>query len=58
MFKLLEEEAKEHLKEIAQADKKKPEFEQIVQKRKPGLDYECMMTRLIVTRRRMQSCVR
>ena len=38
--KLLEEEAKEHLKEIAQADQKKPEFEQIVKKRKLGLDYD------------------
>ena len=40
VYKLLEKEAKDHLKEIAQADKKKPEFEQIVKKRKLGLDYD------------------
>ena len=37
---MIEEESKEHLKEITQDDKKKPEFKPIVQKRKPGLDYE------------------
>ena len=35
---MIEEESKEHLKEITQDDKKKPESKQIIQKRKPGLD--------------------
>ena len=37
---MIEEESKEHLQEITQDGKKKPEFKPIVQKRKPGLDYE------------------